>query len=74
MVTFNVFVSSATVIEWKISLRKEAVWFKEATTKELELKNEKELWKRFIESFVESLNTENSSSVPAWSFTKWLSR
>lgn len=67
--TFSAFVSSATVIEWKISLRKEAVWFKEATTKELELKREKELWRRFTESFVESLNTEDSDSVLAWSFT-----
>lgn len=67
--TFSAFVSSATVIEWKISLRKEAVWFKEATTKELELKREKELWRRFTESFVESLNTEDSNSVLAWSFT-----
>lgn len=70
MVTFNIFVSSATAIEWKISLRKEAVWFKEATTKELELKKEKEPWRRCTERFVESLNTEDSSSVPAWSFTK----
>lgn len=67
--TFSAFVSSATVIEWKISLRKEAVWFKEATTKELELKREKELWRRFTESFVESLNIEDSNSVLAWSFT-----
>lgn len=70
MVIFNGFVFSATVIEWKISLRKEVVWFKGATTKELELKKEKELWRRCTESFVESLNTEDSSSVPAWSFTK----
>lgn len=70
MVIFNVFVSSATVIEWKTSLRKGAVWFKEAITKELELKREKELWRRCTESFVEKSNTEDSSSLPAWSFTK----
>ena len=70
MVIFNIFVSSATVIEWKTSLRMGAVWFKEATTKELESKREKELWRRCTESFVENSNTEDSSSLPAWSFTK----
>lgn len=70
MVIFNVFVFSVIVIEWKIFLRKEVVWFKEVIMKELELKNEKEFWKRFIESFVESLNIENSSLVFVWSFIK----
>lgn len=62
---FIAFACSVTVTEWKISLRKEVVWFKEATMKELESKREKELWRRFTESFVEDLNTEDSSLVPA---------
>ena len=42
--------------------------------KELESKREKELWGRFTESFVEDLNIEDSSLVPAWSFTNWSNR
>lgn len=74
MIRFLDIDSSATVTEWRISLRKEAVWFKEATTKELESKREKELWTRFTESFVKNLNTEDKSLVPVWSFSNWLSR
>ena len=66
---FDGFVRSATVTEWKIFLRKEAVCFRAATTKELELKREKELWRRFTGSFVGNLNIEDNSSNRVWSST-----
>lgn len=68
-ILYDGFVCSATVTEWKIFLRKEAVCFKEATTKELELKREKELWRRFTGSFVGNSNIEDNSLNRVWSST-----